>query len=101
MAEKGVEVVVRFPKEVPLDIQGPFLLKSEKLLRGATGLDVRVVKDLMGDTMCFININENIIGNSLDAVDPDSNYSDDYDEYDGPIRVARSTEGDWFSPDNY
>jgi hypothetical protein len=53
------------------------------------------------DTMCFININENIIGNSLDAVDPDGQYSDDYDEYDGPIRVARSTEGDWFSPDNY
>ena len=49
MAEKGVEVVVRFPKEVPLSIQGPFLLNAEKSLRESTGLDVRVVKDLMGD----------------------------------------------------
>jgi hypothetical protein len=53
------------------------------------------------DTMCFININDNIVGNSVGAVDPDEEYSGDYDEYDGPIRVARTTEGDWFSPDNY
>jgi len=54
------------------------------------------------DTMCFININDNIIGNSLEVVDPDGEHSDDYDDYDScAIRVARSTEGDWFSPDNY
>ena len=54
------------------------------------------------DTMCFININDNIIGNSLETVDPDGEHSDDYDSYDScAIRVARSTEGDWFSPDNY
>ncbi len=49
MAEKGLEVVVRFPKEIPLGIQGPFLLNAEKSLRASTGLDVRVVKDLQGD----------------------------------------------------
>ena len=49
MAEKGVEVVVRFPSEVPLAVQGPFLLNAEKSLRASTGLDVRVVKDLQGD----------------------------------------------------
>ena len=49
MAERGLEVVVRFPPEIPLAIQGPFLLQAEKDLRKATGKDVRVVKDLMGD----------------------------------------------------
>ena len=54
------------------------------------------------DTMCFININDNIIGNSLEVVDPDGEHSDDYDDYDScAIRVARSTDGDWYSPDNY
>ncbi len=43
------EVVVRFPKDIPLAVQGPFLLNAEKSLRASTGLDVRVVKDLMGD----------------------------------------------------
>ena len=49
MAEQGLQVVVKFPPEIPLAIQGPFLLAAEKQLRAATGLDVRVVKDLMGD----------------------------------------------------
>lgn len=49
MAEKGIEIVIRFPIEIPLAVQGPFLLQAEKDLRKATGLDVRVVKDLMGD----------------------------------------------------
>ena len=49
MAEHGLQVVVKFPNEIPLDIQGPFLLSAEKSLRDSTGLDVRVVKDLMGD----------------------------------------------------
>ena len=49
MAERGIEVVVRFPPEIPLAVQGPFLLNAEKALRAATSLDVRVVKDLMGD----------------------------------------------------
>ena len=53
------------------------------------------------DTMCFINTSDNIVGNSVDAVDPDSEYSDNYDEYDGPIKCARTTDGDWYSPDNY
>ena len=49
MAEQGLQVVVKFPKEVPLAIQGTFLLEAEKSLRASTGLDVRVVKDLQGD----------------------------------------------------
>ena len=49
MSEPGLQVVVKFPPEVPLAIQGPFLLNAEKALRAATGLDVRVVKDLQGD----------------------------------------------------
>ena len=49
MAEPGLQVVVKFPKEVPLDAQGRALLLMEKTLRASTGLDVRVVKDLMGD----------------------------------------------------
>ena len=49
MAEHGLQVVVKFPKEVPLDAQGPALLLMEQALRAATKLDVRVVKDLMGD----------------------------------------------------
>ena len=49
MAEYGFQVVVRFPPEIPLAVQGPFLLSAEKSLRLHTGLDVRVVKDLMGD----------------------------------------------------
>ena len=49
MAEHGLQVVVKFPKEVPLAAQGVALLQMEKELRSATGLDVRVVKDLMGD----------------------------------------------------
>lgn len=49
MAERGVPVLVKFPPEVPLDAQGPALLQMEKMLRASTGLDIRVVKDLMGD----------------------------------------------------
>lgn len=49
MSEHGLQVVVKFPPEIPLGIQGVFLLNAEKSLRESTGLDVRVVKDLMGD----------------------------------------------------
>ncbi len=49
MSEQGLQVVVKFPKEIPLAIQGPWLLDAEKSLRASTGLDVRVVKDLQGD----------------------------------------------------
>lgn len=49
MPEPGLQVVVKFPPEIALGIQGPFLLSAEKSLRDSTGLDVRVVKDLMGD----------------------------------------------------
>lgn len=49
MAEHGLQVVVKFPTEIPLSIQGPWLLEAEETLRNRTGLDVRVVKDLMGD----------------------------------------------------
>ena len=49
MAEHGLQVVVKFPPEVPLASQGPALLHMEMDLRAITGLDVRVVKDLMGD----------------------------------------------------
>lgn len=49
MATKGVQVLVKFPAEVPLAVQGPALLYMEQHLRQASGLDIRVVKDLMGD----------------------------------------------------
>lgn len=49
MAEQGLQVVVRFPTGIPADVQGPCLLDMERQLRAATKLDVRVVKDLMGD----------------------------------------------------
>lgn len=49
MAEQGLQVVVKFPNEVPVGVQGPALLMMEKHLRAITTLDVRVVKDLMGD----------------------------------------------------
>ena len=49
MAEHGLQVVVKFPKDFPIDAQGPALLSMEKQLRSSTGLDVRVFKDLMGD----------------------------------------------------
>ena len=49
MAEHGLQVVVKFPKEVPLEAQGTALLLMEKALRASTSLDIRVVKDLMGD----------------------------------------------------
>ena len=49
MAEPGLQVLVRFPEAVPLEVQGPALLCFELLLRTLTKQDVRVVKDLMGD----------------------------------------------------
>ena len=49
MAEHGLQVVVKFPKEVPLAAQGHSLLLMERELRAITGQDIRVVKDLMGD----------------------------------------------------
>ena len=49
MAEQGLQVVVKFPAEIPLAAQGVFLLNAEKALRASTGMDVRVVKDLQGD----------------------------------------------------
>lgn len=52
------------------------------------------------DTLYFINTEDGIIGNSLDAVDPGRKYSDSYEDYDGPIRTARSTSGEWYSVDN-
>lgn len=49
MADKGIEVVVKFPPTVPTAAQGPALLHLEAELRASTRLDIRVVKDLMGD----------------------------------------------------
>lgn len=49
MPEKGLEVVVRFSPGIPTAVQGPALLHLEMELRAQTKLDVRVVKDLMGD----------------------------------------------------
>ena len=49
MAEQGLQVVVKFPKDVPLAAQGHALLLMERELRAITGQDIRVVKDLMGD----------------------------------------------------
>lgn len=48
MSDPGLQVLVKFPPGIPLDAQGPALLHFEQELR-RTGLDVRVVKDLMGD----------------------------------------------------
>lgn len=44
-----MQVVVKFPNEVLVSVQGPALLAFEMMLRAMTGADVRVVKDLMGD----------------------------------------------------
>ena len=49
MPEKGIEVLVTFPPEVPLDAQGRALFRMEKTLREETKLDIRVVKNLKGD----------------------------------------------------
>lgn len=49
MAEKGIEVLVTFPAEIPTDVQGPTLMLLELVLRTLTKRDVRVVKDLKGD----------------------------------------------------
>lgn len=49
MSSPGLQVVVKFPAGVPTAAQGPALLHMEMELRAATGLDVRVVKDLQGD----------------------------------------------------
>lgn len=49
MSEAGFQVVVRFPEGVPVEAQGPAMLWFEHTLRLLTKMDVRVVKDLMGD----------------------------------------------------
>ena len=49
MSEPGLQVVVRFPPGVSLDVQGPALLRFEQYLRFRTEQDIRVVKDLKGD----------------------------------------------------
>jgi hypothetical protein len=49
MSDKGVEVTITFPKEIPTDVQGPILLMVEKELRRITKQDVRLVKALQGD----------------------------------------------------
>ena len=49
MAEHGIQVIVKFPQEIPSDVQGPVLLLMELALRTLTKLDVRAVKDLQGD----------------------------------------------------
>lgn len=49
MAEPGFQVVVKFPQGIEVEKQCQALLAFEIMLRSMTGLDVRVVKDLMGD----------------------------------------------------
>lgn len=49
MADPGIKVIVQFPPEIPVDVQGPTLMLMELVLRTLTKLDVRVTKDLMGD----------------------------------------------------
>ena len=46
---KGIEVLVTFPESIPTEFQGPALMLLELTLRTLTRLDVRVVKNLMGD----------------------------------------------------
>ena len=49
MAEPGLQVVVKFPEGISTDVQGPALMWFEHTLRLLTKIDVRVVKDMMGD----------------------------------------------------
>jgi len=49
MSSPGIAVTVKFPAEIPLDVQGQALLWFEHTLRTMTKLDVRVVKDIMTD----------------------------------------------------
>lgn len=49
MDNQGLQVVVLFPEQVPLDAQGVTMLWFEHTLRILTKLDVRVVKHLKGD----------------------------------------------------
>ncbi len=44
-----ISVVVRFDAGVAPEAQGVAMFELEKRLRGLTGKDVRVFKDLMGD----------------------------------------------------
>lgn len=46
---KPMNVTVIFDEAIPAEVQGASLLAFEKLLRKATGLDVRVFKQRMGD----------------------------------------------------
>ena len=49
MPEPGIQVTIKFPKEIPADTQGPVMMLAELALRTLTQLDIRVVKDVMGD----------------------------------------------------
>ena len=49
MDNQGIQVVIQFPEQVPLDAQGSAMLWFEHTLRILTKLDVRVVKHLKGD----------------------------------------------------
>jgi hypothetical protein len=49
MPTKGIEVLVTFPETIPTGAQGQSLMLLELTLRTLTKLDVRVVKNLMGD----------------------------------------------------
>ena len=43
------KITVKFDAGIPPDIQGVVLLNFEKEVRRLTGLDCRVLKELMGD----------------------------------------------------
>lgn len=49
MPTSGLQVTVQFPEGVPSEAQGSALLALERMLRAQTKLDIRVVKNLMGD----------------------------------------------------
>lgn len=46
---EAISVVVKFGEGVAPEAQGVAMLELEKRLRGITGKDIRVFKDLMGD----------------------------------------------------
>ena len=48
-ADPSIKVVVHFHAAVPHHAQGVSLLEMERTLRKMTGLDIRVLKDLMQD----------------------------------------------------
>jgi len=46
---RTLDIVVQFGADIPENQQGPALMAMERRIRRASGLDIRVFKDKMGD----------------------------------------------------